>query len=270
MIEIIFIGTGSAFPDCNKNYNSNILIKNNQKYFLLDAGHLVNWGLNELGLSYKNIDSIYISHLHGDHCAGLEEIAFKSYFDSSNNKINLYGEHNLIQQLWNERLKGSLKSINKKQLELKNYFNIEETGIHFYWQNLYFKIIPSIHLLNPNVWSYGLMIEDLVTKKKIWWTSDCQFDFEMNKNYYEQVDLIIHDCETENYFSGVHTHYNQLKTLPNDIKQKIVLNHYNDNVLQKDYNSHQWFVSWKNQHESIKDRFKQFAQKGWKNIIVLN
>jgi len=64
-MNIIFAGTGSAF--CMKNYQSNILIHKNGKYLLFDAGGDVRFALRDVGLSYKDISALYISHLHADH-----------------------------------------------------------------------------------------------------------------------------------------------------------------------------------------------------------
>lgn len=52
------------------------------------------------------------------------------------------------------------------------------------------------------------------------------------KAYYNESDVIIHDCETM-YKSGVHAHYDNLKTLDEDIKRKMKLVHYQDNVLDE-------------------------------------
>jgi hypothetical protein len=38
--------------------------------------------------------------------------------------------------------------------------------------------------------------------------------------------LIFHDCETSPFKSGVHAHFDDLKTLPDEIKSKMWLMHY--------------------------------------------
>lgn len=40
------------------------------------------------------------------------------------------------------------------------------------------------------------------------------------------ADVIYHDCETSPFKSGVHAHYNDLKTLPSATKAKMWLYHY--------------------------------------------
>ena len=39
-------------------------------------------------------------------------------------------------------------------------------------------------------------------------------------------DIIFHDTETSPFPSGVHTRLEELKTLPADVKKKMILYHY--------------------------------------------
>lgn len=50
------------------------------------------------------------------------------------------------------------------------------------------------------------------------------------KAFYKEATIIFHDCETSPFKSGVHSHYEDLKTLPAEIKAKMYLYHYQDNV----------------------------------------
>ena len=43
---------------------------------LIDCGTDARHSLHELGLSYKDIEHVYISHLHADHAGGLEWLGF--------------------------------------------------------------------------------------------------------------------------------------------------------------------------------------------------
>ena len=46
--------------------------------------------------------------------------------------------------------------------------------------------------------------------------------------------MIFHDCETSPFKSGVHAHYDELKTLKNDVKNKMWLYHYQPNTLTEE------------------------------------
>jgi len=87
------LGSGGAFTTAEKNYHSNMLIYDESKdYLLFDAGTDIKDSLNTANIKPTDINKIFISHLHGDHCGGIEYIGFKQMFDSETKK-----EYNLFQ-----------------------------------------------------------------------------------------------------------------------------------------------------------------------------
>jgi len=234
-MKIRFLGTGSAF--CTKNYQTNILIEKNDSRLLIDAGGDIRFSLKEHGLSYKDINSVYVTHLHTDHIGGLEYLAFNSYFDPSmkDKTITLIGNNDLIRELWNTSLKGGLKSIQGKKTTLQDFFDIMmiRKNSSFTWEGVEFKIVQSIHIIDEYaiVPSFGLMFKDPDTKQTIYFTSDMQFCPKQIMDFYKQADIIIQDCETTPYLSGVHANYQELVTLPSEIKEKMLLVHYQDNII---------------------------------------
>lgn len=55
-MKIRFLGTGSAFT--LKNFQTNIAIEQNGKWLLLDAGGDIRFSLNNVGMSYKDLDAL--------------------------------------------------------------------------------------------------------------------------------------------------------------------------------------------------------------------
>jgi len=110
---------------------------------------------------------------------------------------------------------------------------IRENG-KFIWEGVEFHIVQSIHIIDEYsiVPSFGLMIH--YDGKKIYYTGDTQFAPNQILDFYKEADLIIHDCETTPFKSGVHANYLDLVTLPQDIKAKMMLQHYQDNVITAD------------------------------------
>jgi len=238
--KITFVGTGSAFTKYN--FQSNTIITVNNKNLLIDAGSDIRFSLDKLGMSYKNIDAVYITHLHADHIGGLEYLAFCNYFDPSmKEKPQLIGNNELVRELWNSSLKGGLKSIQGKKTNLDDYFDvmmIKKNG-KFIWEGIEFHIVQSIHIMDEYsiVPSFGLMIHVPVGEeiKKIYYTGDTQFAPNQIMDFYKEANLIIHDCETSPFKSGVHANYLDLITLPSEIKAKMMLHHYQDNVISTDH-----------------------------------
>jgi ribonuclease BN (tRNA processing enzyme) len=82
-MKIVFLGVGSAFTlpsrlkesnnaipktidDCD--WQSNVVVVSKSgKMLLIDCGGDIRFALWQQGLSYKDIDAVYVSHLHADH-----------------------------------------------------------------------------------------------------------------------------------------------------------------------------------------------------------
>lgn len=232
-MKIIPVGTGSAFT--MKNWQSNFIIEQGEKRLLIDAGGDIRWGLKDLGLNYKSFDAIYLTHQHADHVGGMEYFGFCSYFDPSCPKIRLFGHKKVLKDAWSDSLRGGLRSIQGKCVELEDYFDIvalEDNGM-FLWQNVQFNLVQSIHIMDgySMVPSFGLMIKPYENVRTIYFTSDSQFAPHQIQTFYDQADVIIQDCETAPFKSGVHAHYDQLKTLNDKTKNKMYLFHFQDNVI---------------------------------------
>ncbi len=231
-MDIMALGVGSAFSMIN--FQTNLMVtSHNDKRLLIDAGTDIRFSLKTADLTYKDIDAVYISHLHADHVGGLEYLAFCSFFDPNKEKIKLYGNYNVISAAWNNVLSGGLSSIQNRVMSLEDYFEVESinNNCNFLWEDILFTPIQTVHIMNGYsiVPSYGLMISDQDKDRTIFVTTDTQFNPEQIKDFYRTADYIIQDCETM-YKSGVHAHYDQLATLSPGIKKKMILIHYNDNV----------------------------------------
>lgn len=224
---IKFLGTGSAFT--LDNYQTNLLIEKNGKHLLLDAGTDIRFSLNKANATYKNIDSVYISHLHADHAGGLEYLGFCSFFDPAKDKITLISQSEIIKEGWKHTWSGGMKSYQGKVLALDDYFDVQMIPKNgkFVFEDIVCQLVQSVHIMDgfAIVPTYGLIIS-LPDGKKIYWTADTQFNPNQIMDFYKMADVIIQDCENTPYKSGVHAHVDDLLTLPDDIKKKMKLVHY--------------------------------------------
>ena len=99
-MRLIFLGSGSAFTLGEDNYQSNMLVDDSSgNCLLVDCGSDARHSLFAQGYSYKNIHSVFISHLHADHVGGLEWLALTSYYDADCKRPVLYISECLIDDL---------------------------------------------------------------------------------------------------------------------------------------------------------------------------
>lgn len=69
-MQLTVVGCGDAFgAGCR--LQTSFYVKSDSSTFLIDCGATTLVGLNRLGLSPNDIDTVFLSHLHGDHFAGL-------------------------------------------------------------------------------------------------------------------------------------------------------------------------------------------------------
>jgi len=231
MTKLIFAGSGSAFTI--DNFQSNMIIEKDGFRLLIDCGSDIRRALHNLDLTYRDIDTVYISHLHGDHTGGLEWLGFCTYFDPNCEKPTVYISSFLKSDLWNHVLSGGMSSLEGTVNDMSDYFDVRPVPKNrsFGWMGINFTLVQTIHYMYGYIIipSFGLLFE--IDGKTIFITTDTQFCPEQIKKFYDRADLILHDCETSPFESGVHAHYNHLKTLPKETKKKIWLYHYQDGEL---------------------------------------
>lgn len=68
--QLTILGSGSAMPTFSTNPSGQIL-EMCEKCFLIDVGEGVQNTIRQMGLHTSRLYTIFISHLHGDHCFGL-------------------------------------------------------------------------------------------------------------------------------------------------------------------------------------------------------
>jgi len=231
-MKLIFVGSGSAFKF--DNYQSNMVFETEQgNRLLIDCGSDARFSLKAIGITHADIESIYISHMHADHVGGLEWMGFKRKFDPTCGKPRLYTSKFLETDLWSHVLSGGMRSVQGEVTDLHSYFDVHAIRHNgsFQWEGLEFQLVQTVHIMDgfSIVPSFGLLFT--INGIKTFLTTDTQFSPEQIKDFYNMADLILHDCETGAFESGVHAHYKKLRTLPEKQKGKMWLYHHQDGPL---------------------------------------
>lgn len=250
-MKLKFLGVGGAFAPIAKGNSNMMLTADNGKRMLIDFGATAPYIYrDEFKLDFREIDALWISHLHADHIGGLEMLAFARYFmpkkDEQGNiiKMKLFMVPELMRELWETSLKGGLESVEGKVMNLTDYFECIPVPANstFTWEGYLFQPVQTIHVMSGYQFkhSYGLIFQpkvfsdmvkisqlDLAHDGKITFiTTDTQYaPYQLNE-FYRQATQIFHDTETLPFKSHVHAHYDDLKGLSDSAKKKMWLYHY--------------------------------------------
>ncbi len=234
-LQVFFVGTGSAFS--KRYFQTNVLVVKGEDHLLIDCGTLCPYALEKnYGLELKQIDNLLLTHPHADHIGGVEELALVDRYVKKQ-KGNLVITDEFKQLLWDESLKGGLKVNEEGPLTLDDYFVqvkpelLETEPFELYETNIgsiNLKLFRTRHVTcdDSDVFqiSYGVIIDD-----KVLFPSDTQFNPQQLDYLIQKypVKVIFHDCDFSGFSESVHASYNQLKTLPAEIRKMMYLCHYN-------------------------------------------
>lgn len=91
MDEVVFVGTSDAFGAGGRRQSA-VLVRGRRGSLLLDCGATTNTGLRELGIDRGEIDTIVVSHFHGDHFGGIPLFLLASlYTDGRTHPVEIAG-----------------------------------------------------------------------------------------------------------------------------------------------------------------------------------
>ena len=233
-MQLMFLGSGAAFCVAADNFQSNILLTSaSGRRLLIDCGTDIRFSLAALGMSYRDVNDIYISHLHADHVGGMEFMGFACKFDPGCGKPGLYISDSIKDDLWNNCLSGGMSAVDDKRCTLSDFFSvhgISDAG-KFSWEGIEFSLVLADHVGGGEISmnSFGLFFT--IGNKSVYLTTDIKFSPRQVGKYLQDADLILHDCETSANVSGVHARFEDLVGLPEEIRNKMWLYHYDDGPL---------------------------------------
>ena len=240
-LSLFFLGTGNAFTKTA--FQTNLLIIKGQDHLLVDCGTLCSYAFeNMYNGRITDIKNLLLTHPHADHIGGVEELALEGKYITKR-LVNLVITDEFKKCLWEESLKGGIQYSEEGVMTFDDYFNqikpvrIQKKPFEMFETNvgsINIKLFRTRHVttrknsLKKSQISYGLIIDD-----RILFTADTQFNpsqlqFLLDK--YKKIEVIFHDCDVMGYSRGVHAAYDELVTLPKEIKEKTFLSHYSEAV----------------------------------------
>lgn len=227
-IRVIFLGTGDAFSAGGRNQSA-CLIQHPKVSVLLDCGATTLTSFNRHNIPMDPIDGILLSHLHGDHIAGLPFL-FLHY-------VNIEPRTKSLRILGPESLETSIKQLykimypNDASSPLPFELDFTEVQLRRKYSLDILQIEPFRARHQDSPPSYGYTLE--LDGRRIVYTGDTGWSDELPARA-KGADLFI--CECSFYDTKLDTHLDYLtikERLADCGYKKMVLTHFGQEVLEK-------------------------------------
>lgn len=237
-LRITFLGTGSAFTDYRLNYHNNALVETDEGPVLIDCGPTAMQSMREIGLTLHEIREILVTHLHGDHIGGIEQFAWERFYTGGDPggpswmQTPVCSTEKVLTDLrtslwacmdeWTDDEGGHKAGYDRivKPTTVKQDVPFTIGGVSFC-----FRWTPHVTVGDLDKPAFGIQIWREDTGETCYFTSDSTFRPEIGELHPEGA--IFHDCTFIPVHPGsVHTHYEELKSLPADVRARVVLMHH--------------------------------------------
>jgi ribonuclease BN (tRNA processing enzyme) len=227
-LSVRVVGVGDAFTA--RYHNACLLVEARSTRLLVDAPPALARALRDLSLAraseppvgLDDIDHVLITHLHGDHVGGLEQLLFWRRFVTLR-KATLYAVPEVLAGLWDTRLRGGMDTLMDtpggptRKLALDDYADVRS-------------LAPGENVIGDLVLEHRPTIHHIPTSalrvracgKVLGYSADTAFDPSLVA-WLDASDLFFHETNL-----GVHTPLASLVALPSETRARMRLIHYPD------------------------------------------
>ncbi len=221
-MKVTALGVGDAFSA--RWYSTCLLVEHEGTRLLIDCPHPIRKVLAEAdcGVDLPDLDAVVLTHLHADHCSGLEGLGFFAFFVMGR-PLPLLAHPGVSTRLW-ERLAPGLDTLRRDldspptQHGLPEYFALEQLSVAEPVRFGPFSI--EARWTKHHIPTTALRIT--AGGRSLGYSADTAFDPELIQ-WLAEADLLIHETNL-----GTHTALADLLTVDPDITERMWLVHYPD------------------------------------------
>lgn len=232
-LSFIPLGVGDAFSA--RWYSSCLAVEHHGRWLLIDCPHPIRKMMREAGeeagtpLDVASIDAIVLTHLHADHCSGLEGFGYFSHF-VLRRRAHLVAHPDVVGRLWSGCLAAGMEQL----------IDAREHRPHAMQCDDYFEHTPldttRVVRVGPFEVASRMTTHHIPTTalrvraggRTLGYSADTAWDPGLI-DWLSDADLIVHET---NY--GAHTPYARLAALPAELRARMRLIHYADDFALGD------------------------------------
>ena len=225
--QLVPLGVGDAFTALH--YSTCVALRAEGKTVLVDCPHPIQKMMREASLRSNvtiapaDVDAVVLTHLHADHCSGLEGLAYWIFFYAQR-KLPLLIHPDVLARLWDGHLAAGMEQLlpaigaPTKSMTLEDYFDVRPLDLD---RSVKFgpfaiecrKTIHHVPTTAVRVTAEG---------RTLGHSADTAFDPTLIE-WLSRSDLVVHETN-----HGIHTPYEKLAALPESTRAKMRLIHYPD------------------------------------------
>jgi ribonuclease BN (tRNA processing enzyme) len=228
-LRLLVAGVGDAFAA--RYYSSCLAVEADGCWLLIDCAHPIRKVLREASISagipldLDRITGVVLSHLHADHCSGLETLGFYNRFELDRRAPLL--AHPLVSaRLWDAHLAAGMETALQKLGQPPAVRRFED----------FFELLPLSESQAVTFGPFSILCRQTVHTvpttaflvraggRCLGYSADTAFDPSLI-DWLADADMIVHETSP----GLLHTPYADLAALPDELRTRMRLIHYPDN-----------------------------------------
>ncbi|MCK6514811.1 MBL fold metallo-hydrolase [Myxococcota bacterium] len=230
-LSFVPLGVGDAFSA--RWYSTCFLLEHGETRWLVDCPHPILKILRESTASCgepvepSTVSGVILTHLHADHCSGLESLAFYFYF-ALGRRLPIAAHPAVLKRLWDNHLAAGMDALLTAEGLTRKTFDdyFEAIPLSLDAPTALGSFTVECHMTRHHVPTTALRLS---AGGQVWgYSADTSFDPRLIQ-WLCAADVVVHECNL-----GQHTPLDKLQALPEAQRAKLRLVHLPDWLVEED------------------------------------